>query len=166
MKLIYSLISCITALSFMIGCSRSDSSVANNHKQLNTFRNYVRNDKLIEVNRLIKSGYDVNSLGYGKENALFDARSYEMHKLLLENGIDVNNKSNPEVERRTPLHLAAMIGSISPEVVKLLLDYGADPTIEDVHGKTALDYALEYDESGKKIKILQGREGGKGQAVQ
>jgi len=40
----------------------------------------------------------------------------------------------------TALHAVAM--NADPEPVRLLLAYGADPTVTDEHGRTALDLAL------------------------
>lgn len=45
--------------------------------------------------------------------------------------------------KKTALIFAAM--SSTPEMVQLLLDYGADKNIKCSDGKTAYDYAVEYD---------------------
>lgn len=42
----------------------------------------------------------------------------------------------------------------TPEMVKLLLDYGADKSIKSTDGKTAYDYAVEFD-NYDIIKILE-----------
>ena len=43
---------------------------------------------------------------------------------------------------KTPLIYACSLGS-SSKVIKLLLDYGANPSVKDSNGKTAFDYAKE-----------------------
>ncbi|MHB1000775.1 MAG: ankyrin repeat domain-containing protein [Armatimonadota bacterium] len=58
----------------------------------------------------------------------------EIVRILIINGADVNAQDDRHME--TPLYLAAECGYI--ETVKLLLDYGADVTIQNVNGKTAL----------------------------
>jgi ankyrin repeat protein len=73
-------------------------------------------------------------------NALMQAAS-EGHtnvaKLLLEAGSEVNIRGKEIGE--TPLILASWKNA--PEIVKLLLEYKADKTMQDTNGDTALDYA-------------------------
>ncbi len=58
--------------------------------------------------------------------------------MFIDKGADVNLPTN---KNYTPLMSAAKGGHI--EIVKLLLDKGADPSTRDTSGKTALDYAIE-----------------------
>jgi hypothetical protein len=52
----------------------------------------------------------------------------------------------------TPLMLAAKAGV--PDYVKVLLQYGADPSLTDVNGDTALDWALKWTgDAGRKETI-------------
>ncbi len=58
--------------------------------------------------------------------------------MLLKNDADVNSEDE---EGRTPLHYAAMYGSLG--AVKLLIQNGADINACDGDGKTPLDEAFE-----------------------
>ncbi len=59
-------------------------------------------------------------------------------RMLLEAGAPVNV---PHLGGGTPLHTAAFVGD--PEVVRMLLDRGADPLMTTDDGKTAIDIARE-----------------------
>jgi hypothetical protein len=62
----------------------------------------------------------------------------ELVELLLSNGADPNCNGG-----LTPLMIAAK--DSTPEMVRLLLDYGADKNCKSNEGKTAYDYAVEFD---------------------
>jgi ammonium transporter Rh len=57
-------------------------------------------------------------------------------KRLLDSKVNPNTK---DYDKRTPMHVAA--GKQDYEIVKLLLDHGADPTVEDIWGGTPLNDA-------------------------
>ena len=59
-------------------------------------------------------------VSYGKYRSQEDGVRVAL--LLLERGADVNTRSN---DHQTPLHLASYFGSV--EIVRLILDHGADP---------------------------------------
>ncbi|KAG6836356.1 hypothetical protein H0H93_008857 [Arthromyces matolae] len=81
-----------------------------------------------------------------------------MINLLLGNGADINeippDKYDGSPWQGTPLQEAAKEGAI--EAVQFLLDHGADPTLKDTHGKTALELSQA---SGHLliVEILEGR---------
>jgi len=59
-------------------------------------------------------------------------------KLFLEKGADPNCNDG-----MTPLMVAAK--NSTPEIIRLLLDYGADKNCKSNEGKTAYDYAVEFN---------------------
>ncbi|KOO33211.1 hypothetical protein Ctob_016545, partial [Chrysochromulina tobinii] len=124
----------------------------------------ARDGKEAELTRLIGLGGNVNwhnpdvrrrmclawapassSPLYG-DTALIGA-SYHGHEgcvrlLLAAEAIEVNAKSNNDT---TALHGAAAWGHLA--IAKRLLEGGADPTLRDKDGKTALDWARQYGKS-------------------
>lgn len=94
-----------------------------------------------KVEQLIKGGipallYDGSKLN---DTTLHWACSFKnfdvVHLLLLSDNMDVNvlNKEN-----QTPLHTACK--TFHKEIISLLLSAGADTTLKDIHGKSAVDY--------------------------
>lgn len=93
---------------------------------------------------MISKGLDVNARGLKKWTMLHKAaneRKRESVVHLLEAGADVN--AQQARSNITPLHLAAFRGDV--EIVNLLLDAGADPTLRlaELDGRTAEDVANE-----------------------
>ncbi|KAL3613598.1 hypothetical protein CASFOL_042523 [Castilleja foliolosa] len=78
---------------------------------------------------------------YGRTALLFVSGlgSEECVQLLAEAGADVNHRDNSG--GLTALHMAA--GYVRPGVAKLLIQFGADPEIEDDRGRTPLMLARE-----------------------
>ena len=63
-------------------------------------------------------------------------------KYLLDEQIyDIDEIANPKTDQRTALMIA--VTQRSYDACQVLLDHGADKTITDIDGKTAIDYALE-----------------------
>jgi Ankyrin repeats (many copies) len=74
----------------------------------------------------------------------------------LKAGADINWQ-NPGMTGETML-IMAIKGFKDPSMVKFLIDHGADATIKDDKGKTALDWALQYnlgkDRNGREILAM------------
>lgn len=88
------------------------------------------------VEFLASKGADVNARDSGGRSALSYAsrRSFnETAKFLVEKGAEVNVQSKKRLV--TPLMLAAV--SDNQELVRLLLEHGADPSLTDIFGRTA-----------------------------
>mmetsp|Transcript_25759 Transcript_25759/g.77622 ORF Transcript_25759/g.77622 Transcript_25759/m.77622 type:complete len:510 (-) Transcript_25759:15-1544(-) len=99
------------------------------------------------VGDLISRGADVNAVcGWTKMTALHYAAFFSctsVLEVLVRRGGDAVDVNMPctELEGATPLHMAAM--TASADAVAVLLKYGADPTVDDQQGRTALDCVLE-----------------------
>jgi ankyrin repeat protein len=79
----------------------------------------------------------------------------ESCRVLLDMGVAIDTRGSFGL---TPLMAAAGSGSV--EVVELLLDGGADRTLKDKAGKTALDYLEQAETRGlpsDRIELLRGR---------
>lgn len=82
--------------------------------------------------------------------------NYDMVKLLIENGADVNLSYKGIESAAPPLILAIQTQIKKPwmnenppsrettiDIIRLLIEHGADKSIKDSHGKTAYDYVVE-----------------------
>lgn len=90
---------------------------------------------------LIEAGLDIEEKTYDGKTPLHysvECRSLECLYLLLKAGADINAKT---IYGNTPLHRVVQILS-APTLpfIKILLEYGADPTIKNNVGKTFLEY--------------------------
>ena len=76
----------------------------------------------------------------------------------LARGADVNARN--EAMNDETLLILAIKGRVAPEVVKWLVDHGADPGMRDRSGKSALDWAHQYhidrQPDGSRIMALLG----------
>ena len=89
---------------------------------------------------------DVNEMERFGSAPLHYAKQPDIARLLCENGADPNLKSI--ITDATPLHGISTDDCM--ETMKVLIDYGADPEIKDLFGKTAYDYMS--DSTAKTIK--------------
>lgn len=114
------------------------------------------------VRMLIDKGANVNAPDEYFGSALIAATlgaSLPNVKVLLENGAKSTvNAQHPDTGA-TALMIAADRGNVN--IVEVLLDAGADPSLKDRKGKTALDYAkqaAQYNAQGGLVSIdRQGR---------
>jgi ankyrin repeat protein len=122
----------------------------------------TKNFKLLK--HLLKIGADINILDSNGNTlvhkvvllALFERLKNkeldDMIDILIANGINPNIRNN---DGYTPLHLAVKPANDKDEkaayqIVQKLLDYSADPNIEDKVGATSFDYA-----KGEVLKLLK-----------
>ncbi|VEU19795.1 DEKNAAC100449 [Brettanomyces naardenensis] len=98
-----------------------------------------------EAKQLIESGSDVNDADYAGNTPLHEAalEGYvDIVNLLLDNKAEIDKQSG-QMDRDTALIDAS--SNLHYEVVKLLVDRGADPTLANAQGDTPLD-ALEDED--------------------
>jgi uncharacterized protein len=93
--------------------------------------------KLDWVKKLVAQGGDVNKPGWAPLHYAATKGHIEIMDFLLEHHAYIDAESPNQT---TPLMMAAMYGS--PSAVKLLLEAGADPSIKNQLGLSAIDFAL------------------------
>ncbi len=122
----------------------------------------VQTNSLETLRRLLQQGATLDVTTDDGQTPLHVAAFYratcgssDTLKFLLERGASVNARTNNGL---TPLHQAARGGS--PEAFRLLLDHGADSTLKDSAGKTAVAYAARAlerairEESPRDVAML------------
>lgn len=113
-------------VSVLLADSRTDKDLANVAGQYPVYLAVLRND-LKNLQALLKGDKP--------------AKTYQEPK-------------DPAYPKRIPLITAVRFSSY--DCVKLLLDAGADRSIQDEAGKTALDYAREIPGNSRLVKLLEG----------
>ncbi len=88
------------------------------------------------VQQLVEKGADINKPGWAPLHYAASSGHLETMVFLLENSAYIDAESP---NGTTPLMMAAQYGSTA--AVKLLIDEGADPTIKNQQGLSALDFA-------------------------
>jgi len=79
------------------------------------------------------------------------AARYTSNQKIVETLCTYNAKTNAtNNEAKTPLHLAIEYGRVSPECVRRLILFGADPTIKDKDLKLAKDYVVTWEPEFEK----------------
>jgi len=97
----------------------------------------AREGLLDEVQELIQQGTNVNTVNRRGQSALFfacESGHYHVTKYLLENGALVNYKAKPLIAAARREH---------GNCVDLLLEHGADVSVTNMMGETAMDVALD-----------------------
>ena len=105
-----------------------------------------------QVKSLLQNGTNPNLI-YNTNTALtYAARDgfIEIARLLIVNGANINWIDGEGV---TPLILASFKNHL--EIVELLLNHGADKTVQDQWNRNALDYALRRGETDPIAQLLQ-----------
>jgi ankyrin repeat protein len=93
--------------------------------------------------KLIKNGIDINAVNNKGENVLFDlvrVKDIDGCRFLLEHNVDPNRINNYD---ETLLLIACLQGYCSIEMIKLLLENGANPVVKLNSGKTLCEILNE-----------------------
>ena len=106
---------------------------------------------LASANLLIEAGASVNRPNWTPLHYAASKGHTEMMRLLIENDAYIDAESP---NGTTPLMMAAYYAT--PKAVKLMLEEGADPTLQNKDGQTALDMALSKDKklSAQYIRVF------------
>ncbi len=92
---------------------------------------------------------NMSTLGFAAQIGYSEGMDWLIH----EAGVDVNVRNKRD--QSTALLISVRNGYL--QATKLLLEWGADASLRDIDGKTALDYAREA-ENQIQIDLLEGRE--------
>lgn len=107
------------------------------------------------LKQLVEDGHDINCVSGRLEDPLLTVAIvkgfYDIAKILVEAGADVNKKNNVGT---TPLIEAAIRGET--KCAKLLIDAGADLSLRDNKGFTALELAKMHGAGEEMVKLLEG----------
>ena len=106
---------------------------------------------LASANLLIEAGASVNRPNWTPLHYAASKGHTEMMRLLIENDAYIDAESP---NGTTPLMMVAYYAT--PKAVKLMLEEGADPTLQNKDGQTALDMALSKDKklSAQYIRVF------------
>ncbi len=106
---------------------------------------------LASANLLIEAGASVNRPNWTPLHYAASKGHTEMMRLLIENDAYIDAESP---NGTTPLMMAAYYAT--PKAVKLMLEEGADPTLQNKDGQNALDMALSKDKklSAQYIRVF------------
>jgi ankyrin repeat protein len=100
----------------------------------------AKHEDAATVSMLIKHGISVHTArGY---TALFDVKSAEIAQVLIDAGADVNAKS---IYERIPTPVFEYCDDDDLDILKLLIEAGADLEVRDGEGNTPLLKAVRYD---------------------
>ena len=109
---------------------------------MTTLYDHIENSDIEGVRRLIKNGVDLNKIddfGLTPLHMAVSCENLDIIELLIIEGADVNkvdDNGNPPI---------LLVGSQDEKIIKMLLEYGANPNIKNSDGRTILDVA--YDEN-------------------
>jgi ankyrin repeat protein len=128
-------------------CICVSTVLANNDVNKKNLLDVAKQGSVWEVKKLLELGVDVNMQGSGGRTALHVASMLgfaEIVEILIAHKANVNCV---DVDNATPLHMAVLWFG-KENVLKALLNAGADPNIRDKNGTTPLFYAA----TGRRAK--------------
>lgn len=105
------------------------------------------------INLLLQNGADVNAKTNDGWTVLMRAAEYNENAEVIKILIDAGANVNAKDDDWTALMYAAK-NSTNSDVIKALIDAGADVNAKDDDGWTALMMAAEYNENAEIVKIL------------
>ncbi|KAK0703015.1 ankyrin repeat-containing domain protein [Lasiosphaeria miniovina] len=133
-----------------LGCDSLDPN-AMNARGFTPLHTAFTTGTLESINLLLGAGANINVIGPDKITMLhLAAQNFQNPEVLdLLSEMDVNSRDEWD---RTPLHITCGYGA--PEAVEWLLDHGADPTVLDDTGRSALHFACQNQIPGSE-RILE-----------
>ncbi|CAH3163698.1 unnamed protein product [Porites evermanni] len=108
-----------------------------------------------EADLALKDRDGQTAIHYAAQKYYRDGNSVEILSCLIENGADVNARTN---NNRTPLMFASSISEVNCpiDLLKFLVKHGAEIDLQDDYGNTALHYAsYPYPKSGTVFYALR-----------
>jgi len=117
----------------------------------------VKNGNIEQVNVLITNGVNINAQddrGWTSLHRALCHDYFDIAKILIESGADLDIKDNDPGEGWAPLHWASLKNCV--EILEILLNRGANINIQNYEGDTPLHFA-SYHRHAEIVKSLLNR---------
>lgn len=108
----------------------------------------AKNDRIDVLHCLFSKGMDINQVDSSGRSPLHYAESREMVDFMISQGLDVNQRDQAG---NTPLHRIA--NQRNPDVIKALLEYGADPRLQNNVGMNPLHFVTYPEDLNKETAV-------------
>lgn len=125
-------------ITYKLLCYDADESITNNAGEIPHIKNKLKRQTACWKNILVSIAYEEKI--YLINTDISTRTPHEQAFYVLKNCIKTNINAQPDEDKKTPLIIATNNNNFA--MVQLFIEHGADITLQDSYGLTALNYAL------------------------